>query len=45
MDAVVWLLFATTPFFAAILGWVLLVEPVMPATWIAIYMEEIDHDT
>ena len=28
-------LFATTPFFAAILGWVLLGEPVRPATWIA----------
>jgi DME family drug/metabolite transporter len=29
-------LFATAPFFAAILGWVLLSEPVRKATWIAI---------
>ncbi|PZR00423.1 MAG: EamA family transporter [Cereibacter sphaeroides] len=29
-------LFAASPFFAAILGWILLKEPVRPATWVAI---------
>ena len=29
-------LFATAPFFAAVLGWVLLGEPVRKATWVAI---------
>jgi len=29
-------LFATAPFFAAILGWILLAEPVRNATWIAL---------
>lgn len=30
------LLFATAPFIAAVLGWVVLREPVRPATWVAI---------
>jgi drug/metabolite transporter (DMT)-like permease len=29
-------LFAASPFFAALLGWLLLKEPVRPATWVAI---------
>ena len=30
------LLFATAPFMAAVLGWIVLREPVRPATWVAI---------
>ncbi|MFT5867144.1 MAG: DME family drug/metabolite transporter [Gammaproteobacteria bacterium] len=32
------LLFATAPFMTAVLGWIVLREPVRPATWIAIFV-------
>jgi drug/metabolite transporter, DME family len=32
------LLFATAPFLTAVLGWIVLREPVRPATWIAIFV-------